>query len=329
MSKFRLALMALAFVAFTALASSTANAQATRTWVSGVGDDVNPCSRTAPCKTFAGAISKTFINGEIDCLDEGGFGTITTTKSITIDGTYGSGFGSILASGTNGVNINLTSNTSDDPLRTVRLRNLSITGVGASGTVGTRTGIIGVRVIQSANPALAVYIENCLIHSFSQRGISDERTTASKLYVTDTIVRDNGQIGVVLLPAAGSSGVTANFSNFRSEGNVLSGIFLGTASKSTLSDSVLAGNGNAGAQCDGAGTQCMFVRTEMSHNTSFGLVAGSGASVSRIHDCVINNNATGITFTGGTVESSGNNTIRANTNGNPPYGAGFSAPGQN
>jgi hypothetical protein len=329
MSKFRLALTAFAFVAFVALASSSANAQATRTWVSGVGDDVNPCSRTAPCKTFAGAISKTFINGEIDCLDEGGFGTITITKSITIEGTNGGGFGSILASGTNGVNINLTSSTVDDPLRTVRIRNLSINGTGASGTVGTRTGIIGVRVIQSASPALAVYIEGCLIHSFSQRGISDERTTASKLYVTDTIVRDNGQIGTVVLPSAGSSGVTANFSHFRSEGNVLSGLFMGTGSKSTISDSVLAGNGNAGIQCDGAGTQCMLVRTELSHNTNHGLFAGANASVSRIHDCVINNNGAGITISGGAVESSGNNTIRGNTTGNPPIGAGFTTPGQN
>ena len=56
----RIALLALA-VGFLAplLASAPAHAQATRTWVSGVGDDVNPCSRTAPCKTFAGAISKT------------------------------------------------------------------------------------------------------------------------------------------------------------------------------------------------------------------------------------------------------------------------------
>src|SRR6476620_8571994 len=83
-----------------------AQAQATRTWVSGVGDDVNPCSRTAPCKTFAGAISKTAAGGEIDALDPGGFGAVTITKSITIDGTDGAGFGSILASSVNGVNVN-------------------------------------------------------------------------------------------------------------------------------------------------------------------------------------------------------------------------------
>src|SRR5437762_6296306 len=133
MNKFRFTLKVCAIAIFTLALASLAQAQATRTWVSGVGDDVNPCSRTAPCKTFAGAISKTFINGEIDCLDEGGFGTINISKSITLEGTYGGGFGSILASGTNGVIINLTTNTTDDPLRTVRLRNLAITGTGASG----------------------------------------------------------------------------------------------------------------------------------------------------------------------------------------------------
>src|SRR5436853_7168423 len=86
-----------------ALPSTTAHAQASRTWVSGVGDDVNPCSRTAPCKTFAGAISKTAVNGEINCLDPGGFGAVTITKSITID--CHEVFASILNAGSNGINI--------------------------------------------------------------------------------------------------------------------------------------------------------------------------------------------------------------------------------
>src|SRR6266853_3841816 len=83
--------------------ASRAGAQATRTWVSGVGDDVNPCSRTAPCKTFAGALSKTAPGGEIDCLDPGGFGAVTITKAITLDCT--GTFGSVLVSGTNGINV--------------------------------------------------------------------------------------------------------------------------------------------------------------------------------------------------------------------------------
>src|SRR5262245_8204893 len=91
----------------TLLSTATlAHAQATRTWVSGVGDDANPCSRTAPCKTFAGTISKTAAGGEINTLDPGGFGTVTITKSITIDGT--AGLGGVLASGTNGIVVNAT-----------------------------------------------------------------------------------------------------------------------------------------------------------------------------------------------------------------------------
>src|SRR5258705_11799611 len=119
MNKFRLTISFLAVAIFALAFASMAQAQATRTWVSGVGDDVNPCSRTAPCKTFAGAISRTFIGGEIDTLDPGGFGQVTITKSITIDG--GSAFASILASGTNGINITIAPN-ENDPLRRVTLR---------------------------------------------------------------------------------------------------------------------------------------------------------------------------------------------------------------
>src|SRR5215210_5708866 len=120
-----------------------ASAQATRTWVSGVGDDANPCSRTAPCKTFAGAISKTTAGGEINVIDPGGFGAITITKAITIDG--GGTFASILASGTTGINISAGAND------VVTLRNLSINGGG--------TGIHGIRFLTGG----ALHIENCVI----------------------------------------------------------------------------------------------------------------------------------------------------------------------
>src|SRR4051812_9940121 len=123
------ALLVMSLLAITLLAIAvpldSALAQATRTWVSGVGDDANPCSRTAPCKTFAGAISKTAAGGEIDVLDPGGFGTVTITKSITIDGSGGS-IGSILASGTNGVNVNARA------ADRIIFRNLSINGAGST-----------------------------------------------------------------------------------------------------------------------------------------------------------------------------------------------------
>src|SRR5882724_8186437 len=105
MNKFRLTINILAIAVFMCAFASFAQAQATRTWVSGVGDDVNPCSRTAPCKTFAGAISKTAAAGEINVLDPGGFGAVTITKSISIvcEGVTGG----IAASFTNGVTVNV------------------------------------------------------------------------------------------------------------------------------------------------------------------------------------------------------------------------------
>src|SRR5437879_72818 len=104
--------------------SGSAQAQATRTWVSGVGDDANPCSRTAPCKTFAGAISKTAAGGEIDALDPGGFGAVTITKAITIDGGGGQ-VASVLAAGTNGIVVQAGATD------VVTLRNIRINGIGS------------------------------------------------------------------------------------------------------------------------------------------------------------------------------------------------------
>src|SRR5712672_3947866 len=106
--------------------SSAAQAQATRTWVSGVGDDANPCSRTAPCKTFAGAISKTAAGGEIDALDPAGYGAVTITKGITIDGGGGQ-VASVLVSGTNGIVIQ--AGASD----VIILRNLRLNGIKGTG----------------------------------------------------------------------------------------------------------------------------------------------------------------------------------------------------
>src|SRR5690348_2503241 len=130
---------------------STAHAQ-TRTWVSGTGDDLNPCSRTAPCKTFAGAISKTAAGGEIDCLDPGGFGAVTITKSITIDcaGTLGS----ILAAGTNGVNVNDSASGAPNTIQVV-LRNISINGA--------TTGLVGV----NASSFKSLHLDNVIIMGFN------------------------------------------------------------------------------------------------------------------------------------------------------------------
>src|SRR5678815_4820600 len=177
MTKFYPLTRTMLIVCCTLALATIAQAQATRTWVSGVGDDVNPCSRTAPCKTFAGAISKTAAGGEIDALDPGGFGAVTITKNMTLDGTTGAGFGSILASGVNGVNVNDSATATPNTI-VVRLRNLSINGA------GTTLGINGVNFTSGST----VHVENCRITNFSGDGIRMSTNTASRLIVSDTIV---------------------------------------------------------------------------------------------------------------------------------------------
>ena len=156
--------------------SAAAQAQATRTWVSGVGDDANPCSRTAPCKTFAGAISKTAPGGEINVLDPGGFGAVTITKSITISS---EGFeAGVLVSGTNGIVV------SAGPTDVVVLRGLDIEGLG--------TGLAGIKVLSAG----AVHVEKCTINNFTAKGIDFQPSSAtpgsnSLLFVSNTIIRNN------------------------------------------------------------------------------------------------------------------------------------------
>src|SRR5512135_1639644 len=153
---------------------SIANAQATRTWVSGVGDDANPCSRTAPCKTFAGAISKTAAGGEIDALDPAGYGALTITKSITIDGGGGQ-VASILASGTTGIVVNAGAGD------VVTLRNLRINGAGGGASAN---GINGIDYIAGGK----LIIENVDVFGFTQNGIRQRSTSNGLLVVRNTTV---------------------------------------------------------------------------------------------------------------------------------------------
>jgi hypothetical protein len=213
------------------LASAPAHAQATRTYVSGVGDDANPCSRTAPCKTFAGSISKTAAGGEIDCLDPGGFGTVTITKAITIDcqGTLGS----ILASATNGININAGTNDR------IVLRNLGINGT------GTTLGLVGINIL-AAN---SVLIENVKIFDFSQQAIADTRATGGLLTIIDTIAHDVTGAGLGVATTGGT--LTVQIDRFRSIGNGY-GVALSTNTNAVIKNSVLSANTTAGIDNEGA-----------------------------------------------------------------------------
>jgi len=171
--------------------ATPAQAQATRTWVSGVGDDVNPCSRTAPCKTFAGAISKTAVNGLINCIDPGGFGTLGITKSITID--CKNVQAGMLAAGTNGININTAG-------VVVTLRGLSIEGV--------VTGFIGINFIQGA----VLNIEHSVIFGFASSTAQAVRIapSAGAVHVTisDSSILLSGT-GLDVEPTGGASAVVS------------------------------------------------------------------------------------------------------------------------
>jgi hypothetical protein len=164
--------LSLAAAAILIASVPEASAQASRTWVSGVGDDVNPCSRTAPCKTFAGAISKTAAGGEINCLDPAGYGAVNITKSISIvcTGTLGS----VLVAGTNGIIVNVTAND------TVLLDGIELEGL--------TSGLDGVRVIVSGRTT----IRNVTIRNFLGHGVNMVGTAGARVFLDNVALLHNG-----------------------------------------------------------------------------------------------------------------------------------------
>lgn len=279
-------------VVFCLTFASIAQAQATRTWVSGVGDDANPCSRTAPCKTFAGAISKTAPSGEIDVLDPGGFGALTITKSITIDGGEGQVAG-VLVSGTNGIVIAAGAND------VVTIRNLDIDGLG--------TGLDGIKVIS----AKSVHVDHCQIYGFSTNAIDvaiGTQAFLSTLFVNDCFIRGNANgIGIT---SASAGTVGAFIDSCRIHGNTGFGVSGSNGNSLTLLRCDVSGNGGEGVKVDtGAGASifsCLL-------NSNLSGAVGSGASL-LLADSTIIANGTGVSGT--TVTTFGNNNVRFNGGGN-------------
>lgn len=313
MNKFRFTINALAVAVFTLAFASLAHAQATRTWVSGVGDDANPCSRTAPCKTFAGAISKTFINGEIDALDPGGFGTVTITKSITIDGS--GTFASVLASGVNGINISIAAS-ANDPLRQVTIRGLSINGTGSSGTIGTRTGINGINI--NTNGAATVHVEDTFIQNFSQNGILvNAPATTSHLVLRNVTVRSCGVAGINL-SASGGNQTAFGFDNINVS-ECPDGLKAQNGSSGSIRGSTFTLNSTNGINASQVGSNT-FVNIDSSLITGSGTAINTAAGVHvRISRMLISQNANALGL-GGTVDSGGNNTIHGNSTDQAPNG---------
>jgi hypothetical protein len=257
--------------ALVVVSASLAHAQATRTWVSGVGNDANPCSRTAPCKTFAGAIVKTATGGFIDVLDPGGFGTVAITKSITIDGSGGSIAG-MLASGTKGIIVNSNS-------AIVHLRNLSIESPLSGGPAAQ--GIDGIDVIG----ALQVHVEKCVIASFSNTAINFHPASAS-LFVSDTTIMNNTAGGIVV--ATGR----ATIENLHATGNANAVVVTGNAI-ATVRNSFAAGNAVGFAAIVNPAA-VINLESVVASNNGTGVQVNSGATARLSNSTIASNSANGL-----------------------------------
>jgi hypothetical protein len=259
-----LALTAMA-VAFTA---TLAQAQATRTWVSGVGDDANPCSRTAPCKTFAGAISKTAVGGFIDVLDPGGFGTVTITKSITIDGSGGSVAGILATGGISGIIVNSAT-------AIVHLRNLSIESPLPGGP--SAQGNNGIDVIAASQ----VHVEHCVIASFVNSAINFHPSSGS-LFVSDTTIMNNTNNGIIV--ATGRATVENLHANANGSAVIVSGNAI-----ATVRNSYAAGNATAFGAIVNPAAVINLESVVASQNTT--AVSVSGGGTARISNSTIASNS--------------------------------------
>ena len=281
------------------LIAPAAYAQATRTWVSGVGDDVNPCSRTAPCKTFAGAISKTAAGGEISVLDPGGFGAVTITKAITIDGNGVVASTLFAGAGTSGIVVNAGVNDR------VILRNISIHGAG--------TGSNGIRFL--AGKSLTV--ENVTIEGFTGRGIDMTMTTTAKLFVRNTTISEGGT-GVFLTTTSGQA--QAMLENVHLTG-LTNGLEASLNGRATITRSVISGNASNGILASNSTSRMNVVDCQISFNDIAGVNASASGAVIRLLDNHIVNNNSGITIAaGGVIESAGNNRVAGNVATTAPNG---------
>jgi hypothetical protein len=299
-----------AIVLILAATNTVVHAQASRTWVSGVGDDANPCSRTAPCKTFAGAISKTAAGGEIDALDPGGYGAVTITKAITLDGGAGQ-VGSILAAGTNGIIV--SAGASD----VVIIRNMEINGFNGSGISGIKF-----------NTGSALIVENCKIFGFGASGYSGinfEPTAAgSNLTVHNTSLEHNIGGGILIKPIGVTTRATVNQVLLSKNGF---GIRAEDGSTVSIRETVATDNDNNGFLAISASqpvvmniTDSMAVN-QLTFGGSAGVKSVGGLATVRLINVKIFNNSYGLfPALGGSILSFGDNSNAGNTSDGAPTG---------
>jgi hypothetical protein len=295
------------------MSAGSAQAQATRTWVSGVGDDVNPCSRTAPCKTYAGAISKTATGGEINCLDPGGFGTVTITKSLSIVCDYTEG--GVLAAGVNGFIINAPAGS----IVTLKGQDVECFGTGINGVE-----MVGVGVTLHLHK---FQIRNCR----GANGILIAPSSgAAKVTVADSYITGNGaavaNAGILIKPTGGAT-VNISINRVQLEANT-NGIFAdgsggGGATNVSVMRSVLtesSSNGIAVAS-SGAAFKALVANSLISSNSGVGAAVANASATLLIGGSTISGNTTGVSNSGGTLQSFKNNMVGINGSDGTPITA--------
>jgi hypothetical protein len=263
---------------------------------------VNPCSRTAPCKTWAGAISKTASGGIIDALDPGGFGALTITKPITLEGN--GTLASTLSSGVNGIIVNITSGTGRD----VVLRNILIDGSGVT------LGINGIRFIAGDS----LLVEDCYIKAYSGNCIDFENDAGTgHLTVRNTSISACAAGGILVKPAAGATAARASIQNSTIANTGGAGVRAEDKSDVTVYHSVVSNNLGAGILSFSAaanGTVIVVAHSEASHNAGAGLKTQGANSIMRVSDSLVVGNQTGLDHSlGGTLETYVNNVVTLNS----------------
>lgn len=286
--------------------SPGAFAQATRTWVSGVGDDANPCSRTAPCKTFAGAISKTAAGGTIDVLDPGGFGTVTITKSITIeaDGDYAG----VSAAGVNGVIV------SAGAADTVTLRGLAIDGAGAT------LGVNGVRFLAGRT----LVLDRVTIRNFNGSGVSFEPSTAATLAMRGVTISRTGQAtstaGAIFVAPTGTGSAALDLDDVHTADDRY-GLSIAGPATGVVRDSTIASPAEDGivANAPTAAVDVTLDGVAINDAGTNGIAANGANAVLRISGCAVTGSAQGLLVSAnGRIVSFGDNRIGGNVvNGAP------------
>jgi hypothetical protein len=292
-------------VALLLLVPASASAQASRTWVDGVsGNDANPCSATAPCKTFAGAISKTAAGGEIDALDPGGYGGVTITKSITISG--GGFTAGVLVSGTDGITIDTTGDHD-----TVTLQGLDINGFG--------TGLSGVHILHAG----AVHLVDDDIYGFTDPGIDFEpsapvASVVPTLTVDGSRIHDNDQAGLLAIPPAGKSiDVSVTDSAFESNGCGLVASAVPRAAVFTAAGCGVASSGASVGTVD-----VTSAGATITGNAGAGVMSSGANATNFLSSDLVSGNAVGLSpVDGGHIVSVGSeNAIVGNTTDGAPTG---------